>query len=522
MKKCSLGFGVILCTSLILGAARHDRSSSSPLKDSEAETYAENLLTFVINPVAENYVKPIPQADLLYAALAALHEQAHAPIPSAVRAEIGSAKSELDRIALVKRYRSSLGNNPALAGNNALLVSIRGLTKILDPHTVLIGGSDLHSSNLPVGCFGVGLEFLEAGSGSPPTVKTVMPGGPAQHAGIRPGDRIVSVNGKPTPECGSLVPIFANFPLLLSKPEGTQGPINVEFQRPGAERPAKVTLEPQNFRCESVLGVARQSDNRWDYFIDKENRIAHVRIAALAKGTRDELAHVLSALELAEFRGLILDLRWCPGGMLDEAVGIADLLLPDCKIVALQNRHGIHREYVSARENSFLDFPIVVLVNGESSGGAELIAAALQDNKRALIVGQRTFGKASVQRADIINLPLRDVAMKLTTDTFRRPNGQNLNRFPDSKPSDDWGVHPDKDLDCRISCELSVRLREWWLWQTLRPGSSNEALPLDDPNADPQRQFALERVLYMTRARAKMHFTSRQVTQRKLPELPDP
>jgi carboxyl-terminal processing protease len=86
------------------------------------------------------------------------------------------------------------------------------------------------------------------------------------------------------------------------------------------------------------------------------------------------------------------------------------------------------------------------------------------------------------------------VGLKLTSGTFERPSGKNLHRFPDSKPADDWGVRPDADGECRVSPELGRRLREWWGRQSLRPGASNERLPLDDPSADPQRQAAVEAV----------------------------
>src|SRR5262249_38197940 len=130
-------------------------------------------------------------------------------------------------------------------------------------------------------------------------------------------------------------------------------------------------------------------------------------------------------------------------------------------------------------------FPVVLLVNGLTSGGAELIAAALQDHGRGFVVGQRTLGKASVQKT--LHLGIPGVALRLTTGAFLRPTGKNLHRCPTSRPSDDWGVRPDDGGDARVSAELGARLRQWWAWQSLRPGGSAERLPLDDPRADPQQ-----------------------------------
>jgi carboxyl-terminal processing protease len=185
---------------------------------------------------------------------------------------------------------------------------------------------------------------------------------------------------------------------------------------------------------------------------------------------------------------LILDLRWNPGGFFEEAVAAARLFLGEELIARIKTRKGTDREYSGKRDVNFLNFPMVVLVNGETSGGAELIAAALQDNQRALVAGQRTLGKASVQSTKALRVS--NLGLKLTSGTFVRPSGKNLNRFPDSRRTDDWGVLPNPKLEFRISADAARQLREWYLFQTLRPGGSVEALPLDDSVADPQRYAA--------------------------------
>jgi carboxyl-terminal processing protease len=270
----------------------------------------------------------------------------------------------------------------------------------------------------------------------------------------------------------------------------------------------------------------RQPDNTWDYFLDHKRRIAHVRIGSLENGTSAVLARVLSELTESRLRGLILDLRWSPGGVLVEALQSADLLIAGYvhprlllpapgNLVAMadlflgdypNNARVVYRDsgvdvHHPPSEPGFIHFPIVVLINGETSGGAELIAAVLQDNLRAKILGQRSRGKASVQK--IIGLQqipglrgiLPQVALKLSSGMLVRPSGKNLHRFADSKTSDPWGVRPDPKLEFRVSADLERQLRTWWQLQDLRPGTSYEALPLDDPVADPQRQAALQRLI---------------------------
>ena len=159
-------------------------------------------------------------------------------------------------------------------------------------------------------------------------------------------------------------------------------------------------------------------------------------------------------------------------------------------IATIRSRGREDLVYRSDGQNAFTDFPILVLVNGETSGGAELIAAALQDRGRAVVAGQRTLGKGSVQTQIALGVP--GAALKLTNGVFLRPNGKEIQRKPAAGLSDDWGVRPEKELEFRVSPDLARTLKEEWQRQTLRPGASMERLPLDDPDADAQRQAAIE------------------------------
>jgi carboxyl-terminal processing protease len=276
-------------------------------------------------------------------------------------------------------------------------------------------------------------------------------------------------------------------------------PVELTVQRDG--RSWKVRVERREFQPETVLGVRRRPDNSWHYFLDGGRKVAHVRLATLGQGTAAELQQVLSQLQAEGMRGLLLDLRWCPGGYLTPSLDVTRLFLGECVVATVRSRTNGEqlarsRAGVEEGEKKFLDMPVVVLVNGETSGGAELIAAALQDNQRAVVCGTRTRGKASIQSApDGLPVPNTDAGLKLTTGTFVRPNGKGLHRFPDSKPGDDWGVRPEPRLEFRVSPELNRQLREWWLLQTLRPGSVDAVLPLDDPANDPQRQAAVQELL---------------------------
>jgi carboxyl-terminal processing protease len=269
----------------------------------------------------------------------------------------------------------------------------------------------------------------------------------------------------------------------------------LEVERPGERFPLRLPLERTDFAPESLFGVVRTPDNSWDYWLDRERRIAYVRLGPIENDSGDRLSEILH--DLGDVRGLVFDLRWCPGGYVDPAVQIASTFLGTGLIAKMRYRNAEHGTTGELRADGGLirykagDYPVLVLVNGETTGGGELIAAALKDNGRAKIAGTRTFGKASIQwTMSIQGLP--GYTFKLSGGMYTRPNGKNLQRFPDSKPTDDWGMRPDPGYELPTSADLARKLKELHQLYALRPGGSREAMDLDDPAADPQRLRALK------------------------------
>jgi carboxyl-terminal processing protease len=515
-------------------------------------------LNRVVEMTASQYVRPVSRDALARAALDGLYESARMPVPPEFTAELErlARQSELiasleqgvaplvaqlspegqhtavrtlmviretnsaERIDLYARARERLGDLEALRGNEALLHSVRGMIKLLDPYCGLTSNREWSRGSADEVAPGFGFELTPNLGVGPLVVREVVPGSPAQKAGLRPGDRITHIAGQavnaatdaealllvggpqpvPPPVPPPMPPRGAANPTAAVARPVTPRPLELTVQR-GGDRPFQIKLEPQAFKGETVLGVMRNDDNTWDYWIDRKAGIAHVRIASLASGTADDLAQVVDDLRAHDLKGLVLDLRWCPGGLLPEAVNVALFFVGSRRVARVKGRDGREIEYnlagespaaSAADEGALAKIPLVVLVNGATSGGAELIAAAIQDNHRGRIAGQRTLGKASVQTAfDLVD----STKLKLSTGTFVRPSGKNLHRFPDSKDSDDWGVRPDDGREYRVSPELTRKLREWWQQQTLRPGRSCDVLPLDDPAVDTQRQAAVDLLL---------------------------
>ena len=170
-----------------------------------------------------------------------------------------------------------------------------------------------------------------------------------------------------------------------------------------------------------------------------------------------ERAGVASAHDM---RGLVLDLRDDPGGYLDAAVDVCDLLIPSGVIVTTRRRGGrISRTYAASGQARFTDFPIAVLINDHTASAAEIVAACLQDHHRAVVFGQRTYGKGTIQ--EVIDLDKGCGAMKFTTASYWRPSGKNINRPANADAKADWGVSPDEGGKVASTGEEQGRWRKW-------------------------------------------------------------
>jgi carboxyl-terminal processing protease len=227
---------------------------------------------------------------------------------------------------------------------------------------------------------------------------------------------------------------------------------------PDAKEKKLVTVTREVIHVETVLGDRRNADDSWDFMLDHNKHIGYVRITAFSRDTTESLKQALVGLQKEGLKGLILDLRFNPGGLLTSAIEVSDLFLADGRIVSTQGRNTPERTWDAVKEGTFEGFPMVILVNKYSASASEIVSACLQDHQRAVVIGERTWGKGSVQ--NVIELEGGKSALKLTTASYRRPNGHNIHRFPESKESDEWGVVPNDGMEVKLSNSELTKLME--------------------------------------------------------------
>lgn len=273
-------------------------------------------------------------------------------------------------------------------------------------------------------------------------VVTPLEGTPAARAGIRPEDILRKINGDST-----LGMSLNQAVERITGPAGSD--VTLTIEREGVEQPIDFTLTRAEIPIYSVKGWLRTGakETDWDWFIDKSNRIAYARITQFNSNTTKEMSEATSAMLAGGVRGLILDLRGNPGGLLSEAVGITSLFVNEGVVVTQEDNKGAVRETQRVQRGRRLpDMPVVVLINGGSASASEIVAGALQDYRKAVLVGDRSFGKGSVQNVYPMG---RNAILKLTTQYYRLPGtpeqpGRLIHKRPDSTH---WGIDPDVEVE---------------------------------------------------------------------------
>ena len=322
--------------------------------------------------------------------------------------------------------------------------AIHGMISKLDQYSDYISPDDLARFNQQVEqeFGGIGIQVHIDPESRRLTVMTPLPGTPAYKAGVRAGDTILKIEKDSTEGFG----IGEAVKRLKGKPGES---VQITIQHLDETVPIDVTIVRDVIQVSTVLGDYYKDDATWDYFIDPQNKIAYIRLTHFSRRSVDELEAALKESKAAGMKGLVLDLRFNPGGLLSQATAISDLFIEEGKIVSTKGRNSRDRSWTAKKPGTYSGFPMAILVNRYSASASEIVSACLQDHKRAMIVGERTWGKGSVQ--NVIELEDGESALKLTTASYHRPSGRNIHRFEGATEDDDWGVIPDKDFQLKMT-----------------------------------------------------------------------
>lgn len=338
---------------------------------------------------------------------------------------------------------------------------------------------------------GVGLEVRRDEKSGELIVGSPLVGSPAQRAGIRAGDRIVRIDQRPTRDLS----LDDAVRLMRGRP-GTR--VALAILRPGEEKENVVELVREVVHVDTVLGCSRNADGSWNYLLPDHPQIAMAAISSFGKETAEELRRVLDDLSARGMKALVLDVRDDRGGLLRAAIAVCNLFLDEGVIVTTRGRSGDHvrDEYRAEGKAPFATLPLAVLINGDTASASEIVAACLQDHGRAAIVGQRSYGKGTVQ--EIFELEPGRGALRLTTASYWRPSGQNIHRRRNAQPDEAWGVIPDEGLQVVFDAE---QLKRWRLSrlkaaspETAESSEAEPAEPFVDRQLERAVQYLLERL----------------------------
>ncbi|WDI40241.1 S41 family peptidase [Bremerella sp. P1] len=376
--------------------------------------------------------------------------------------------------------------------------AMEGLTAPLDQNSVYIAPPRYSNFRRELGQefggIGVHVDFDEETREM--VIITPLAGAPAYEAGIQAGDIVLAIDG---------VDLNGeDFDKSLERLHGETGtPVTLTVRHIGQEDPVDITMTRANIMVESVMGDTHGEGGKWDFHLASNPKIGYIRVDSFGDRTAEDFEFALEQID-EEAEGLIIDMRGNAGGYLTAAIQMVDMFIDQGDIVTTRTRNNRIRDVYEASSGGTIvpsDLPVVVMVNRFSASASEIFAAALQDHGRATVVGERSFGKGTVQ--SIFPLDGDRRAMKITTATYWRPNGSNIHRFPDSKEEDDWGVTPDEGGEMELDDETLTkvikarRLHDVDRTNFSNPDEANEREISDEEKElldfeDPQLQLAIE------------------------------
>lgn len=365
------------------------------------------------------------------------------------------AAPEVDYKACKEHFRRVVEiNRQTVRLPDELLVSelMRGALEPLDEFTTIIWPQESKEFEKHTrGDFvGVGISIIKNRADE---IEVVSPleDTPAYRAGIQAGDIITGVDGQLLEKAVSINGVVD----IITGLRGT--PVTLTVRRD--DQTIEFPLVRDTIKIRSVKGMRRdpKHEEEWNHWLDRDMGIGYVRIVNFQSNTVEDVTNVLSELSADGMKGLVLDLRGNPGGLLDSAWKLASLFLERGDTVVSTKGRIKHEDqsFETTGNGAFSDVPLVVLVDERSASASEIVSGAVRDNGRGVVIGERTFGKFSVQ--NLIPLSRSGAKLKITTAKYYLPSGASLHRDPGA---DTWGVEP--DITLRLVAKEAQNVYSLW------------------------------------------------------------
>jgi len=387
-------------------------------------------------------------------------------LSSAEAAEKDSAYPNLELFTVVmEKIRKDYVDGKDTTYQDLVYGALKGMVSTLDPHSEFLD-PERHKElqDETQGQFG-GLGIVVSIKDDFLTVVAPMEDTPGFKAGILTGDRIIKINGKTTEHMGTTEAVKQ----LRGEP-GTEVEITIQRLSTGLTKDLKLTRAIIN------VDMAKDLNGRKQFPLG-ENKVGYVRLTQFGEKTADELESALKKLKTQGMQGLILDLRGNPGGLLDQAVEVCEKFLQHGQlVVSTEGRSSIQKYPARGRGDELKNMPMVLLVNFGSASAAEIVAGCLQDLKRAIVLGEKTFGKGSVQSI----LPLQNgAALRLTTAKYYTPSHKVIHEH---------GITPDIEVVMTDEEERAMFLKR-------APGGLESLEPKDRETVEKLRDPQMDRAL---------------------------
>lgn len=511
LRKKYLEFTEGKISSADLVAAHDANQAELKISREAAEKFADGILR-VMRYTREAYVKSVKIDEMAVHAVKGLYRWADEKIPAEMKAKLDKFKTDdEDQIKeLLVEARVALGNKDAIKNEKGLDRTLKYMLTNLDRHTVWFNAEELAELERGMKDFiGVGIQIRKDFQRDVVKVATPILNSPAYRARIKAGDLILKIINDFDPEGNPLPKTEVTdtkglstqdvVKKILGKPD-TKVTLVIEREEADGPKVMNVDLVRSKIQGETVFGVHRLPDDSWDYYLDKDRKIVYVRLSQFAGKTARDLRDVLRTYQKKGMNGLVLDLRFNPGGLLDAAKEICDMFVDDGVIVSVKPRDKSHSQELKTSTRGFkiLDVPLVVLVNGGSASASEIVSACIQDHERGIVMGERSFGKGSVQQIRQMDLGGHPGAIKITMAAFYGPSGKNLNRFPNSKEEDDWGVKPAAENIIKLSPTERAELEESVTKNEMIPRRDAPKMETKKTFIDRQLEAAMDKLKKMT------------------------